>query len=118
LSPDRKIHNQIDRILIDRKRHASALDVRSLRAADCDIDHYLVVAKFSEKLAVNKQRPRRFLMEMFDLRKLNEVGGKEKYRVDVKNRLSALKDSYAEVEINTAWETIRKNIEINPTEEA
>jgi hypothetical protein len=26
------------------------------RAADCDSDHYLVVAKVRERLAVNKQR--------------------------------------------------------------
>ncbi|PNF35343.1 hypothetical protein B7P43_G02567, partial [Cryptotermes secundus] len=55
-SPDGKIHNQIDHILIDRRRHSSILDVRSFRAADCDTDHYLVVAKFRERLAVSKQQ--------------------------------------------------------------
>jgi hypothetical protein len=53
-SPDRKTHNQIDHILIDRRRHLNVLDVRSFRAADCDSDHYLVVAKVKERLAVNK----------------------------------------------------------------
>jgi hypothetical protein len=32
----------------------SVLDVRSFRAADCDTDYYLVVAKVRERLAVNK----------------------------------------------------------------
>jgi endonuclease/exonuclease/phosphatase family metal-dependent hydrolase len=44
-SPDGKPHNQIDHILVDRRRHSNELDVRSFRAADCDSDHYLVVAK-------------------------------------------------------------------------
>jgi hypothetical protein len=63
-SPDGNTHNQIDHILIDRRRHSSVLDVlydwtsstldvRSYRAADCDTDHYLVAAMIRERLAVN-----------------------------------------------------------------
>jgi hypothetical protein len=49
-------------------------------------------------------------MERFNLKKLNEVEGKEKYRVEVSNRLAALEDLDAEVEMNTIWETITENI--------
>jgi endonuclease/exonuclease/phosphatase family metal-dependent hydrolase len=51
-SPDGKTQNQIDHILIARRRHSSILDVRSFRGADCDSDHYMVVAKVRERLAV------------------------------------------------------------------
>jgi hypothetical protein len=56
-------------ILIERRRHSSILDVRSFRAADCDTDYYLVVAKVH--------------MERFSLKKLNEVEGKEQYHVEI-----------------------------------
>jgi hypothetical protein len=62
-SPDGKTHNQIDNILIDRKRYSSVVDIRSFRAADCDTDHYLVVAKVRERLAVSKQTTHRVHME-------------------------------------------------------
>jgi hypothetical protein len=86
-SPDGKTHSQIDNFLVDRRRHSSVLDVRSFRAADCDTDHYLVVAKVRERLAVNKQRSQRFHVERFNLKKLNEVEGKGKYRVEVSNNM-------------------------------
>jgi hypothetical protein len=82
-SPDGKTHNQIDHILVDRRRHSNVLDVRSFRAADCDSDHYLLVAKFRERLAVKKQRSQRFVMERFNLKKLNDEECREQFRVEV-----------------------------------
>jgi hypothetical protein len=55
-------------------------------------------------------------MERFNLKKLNEVEGKEHYRVEVSNGLTSLEDLDAEVHINTAWQTVRKNIKISVTE--
>jgi hypothetical protein len=52
-------------------------------------------------------------MERFNLKKLNKVKGRQQYRVDVSNRFAALKDLDAEVEINSAWETIGENIKIS-----
>jgi hypothetical protein len=116
MSSDGKTHKQIDHILVNRRRHSNVLDVRSFRAADCDSDHCLVVAKVRERLAENKQSTHRFNMERFNLKKLNNVEGKKRYRVEVSNRFAALKDLNAEVEINSAWETIRGNIKISAKE--
>ena len=70
-SPDGKTHNQIDQVLIDRRWHLSVLDVRNFRGADCDTDHYLVIAKVRERLAVGKQATQRSDRQRFNLRKLN-----------------------------------------------
>ena len=54
-SPDGQTHNQIDQLLIDRRRHSSIIDVRSIRGADFYNHHCLVVASDRERLAVRKQ---------------------------------------------------------------
>jgi hypothetical protein len=55
-------------------------------------------------------------MERFNLKKLNEVEGKEQYPVEASNRFAALEDLDKEVEINSAWEMIRETIKISVEE--
>jgi hypothetical protein len=68
-------NDQIDHILTDKRRHLSTLDVRSFREADFDIDHYLVVAKVRERLAVSKTQAHKLHMARFNLKESNEVEG-------------------------------------------
>jgi hypothetical protein len=65
--------------LKDRRWQTNILDVRSFRGADCDTDHYLVVAKLRERLAVSKPDAQTFDGERFNLRKLKELEVKKKY---------------------------------------
>jgi hypothetical protein len=102
--------------LIDRRRQSSTLDVRSFRAADCDNDHYLVVAKVRERLAVSKQTAYIVHMERFNLKKLNEAEGKEQYRIEISNSFVALENRDTGVDVNKAWETTRENIKISAKE--
>ncbi|PNF34951.1 hypothetical protein B7P43_G18172, partial [Cryptotermes secundus] len=115
-SPDGKIHSQIDHILIDRRWQSSILDVRSFRVVDCDTDHYLVVEKVRERLAMSKQTTHSIHMEKFNLKKFNEVGGKEHYCVAISNRFAALENLKTEVDVNKAWQTIRENIKMSAKE--
>jgi hypothetical protein len=49
--------------LVDRRWHASVLVVLSFRGTDCDTDHYPVVAKVRESLAVNKKAAQKISVE-------------------------------------------------------
>jgi hypothetical protein len=98
-SPDGKTHNEIDHILVDRRRHSNILDARSYRAADCDTDHYLVVARVKERLRVNKQRSHRFHMERLNVKKFADLEYLD-----------------AEVEMNSGGELTRENIQISVKE--
>ena len=52
VSPDGKTLNQIDHVLVDRRRHTNIMDVRSYRGAEGDTDHQLVITKVREKLCI------------------------------------------------------------------
>jgi hypothetical protein len=66
------------------------------------------VAKLGKRLAMDKQTTHRFC-----LKKLNVEVGKEHYHVEISNRFGALENLEAEVDIKTAWETVRENINIS-----
>jgi len=81
-SPVGKTHHQIDHILIDRRWHSSILDVRSGSKAHFHTDHYLMVAKVGERLAVSKQSTQKFDWKKFNHRKLNELGVRKQYHIN------------------------------------
>jgi len=54
--------------MIDKISHSNILDVRPFRAADCDTDHYLVVAELRERISVSKRARKKFDLERFDLK--------------------------------------------------
>jgi hypothetical protein len=74
-SSDDVTHNQIDHVLIGKRR------------ADCDTDHFLVVAKLSKRISVSKRARQKFDLQRFDMRKLDDVEVKRKYQMELSNNL-------------------------------
>ena len=90
--------------------------MRSFRGADCDTDHYLVIAKVRERLAVGKQAAQRFDRQRLNLRKLNEPEVREQYQVEIANRFAALENSEDDEDVNRTWENIKENIRTSAKE--
>jgi hypothetical protein len=61
-----------------------------VQGADCDTDHYLVVAKFMGRMVVNKQAARKFGVERFNLRKLRELEFRNQYQLEITAYMSRL----------------------------
>ena len=75
--------------MIGSRWHSSILDVRSFGGGDSDIDHYFVVAKVRERMAVSKQAAQKYDVEGFNRRKLNELKVRKQYQIKISNRCAA-----------------------------
>ena len=82
--------------------------MRSFKGADCDTDHYLVIEKVRETLAVGKQAAQRYDRQRFNLRKLNEPGVKEQYQIEITKRFAALENSDDDEDVNRTWEKLKR----------
>jgi len=69
----------------------------------CDPDHYLVVAKVTERLAVNKQATKES-----DGERLKEVT--KQYQIEISDMFAASENLSNSEDINMAWENIEENI--------
>ncbi|KAJ4444657.1 hypothetical protein ANN_06453 [Periplaneta americana] len=105
-SPDGLTHNQIDHILIDKRRHTSIVDIRTFRGADCNSDHYLVIGELRERLSVAKRVEQQVNITKFNILKLKDEEAKQNYQVEISNRFATLESSdevEKELDVNSVW---------------
>ena len=90
--------------------------MRSFRGADCDTDHYLVIAKVMERLALGKQATQRFDRQRINLRKLNEPEVMERYQIEITNRFAVLENLNDDEDVDRTWENIKENFQTSAKE--
>jgi hypothetical protein len=54
-------------------------------------------------------------MERFNLKKLNDVEGKEQYHVKISKKFAALENLDTKLDVNRVWETITENVKFSAT---
>jgi len=80
------------------------------QGADCDTDHYLVVAKVMKRLTASKQTAQKFDGGRFNPKKLNELEVRKRYQIKISNRFADLENLSDSEDINRVWESIKESI--------
>jgi len=93
--------------LLHRSWRSRILDLLHFRAADYDTDHYLVVEKGRERLAVSIQAAQKFEMERFNLRKLSNLEVRKQCQIKISKRFAALENLNNREDINRAGKTLK-----------
>ncbi|KAL4084963.1 hypothetical protein QTP88_027822 [Uroleucon formosanum] len=109
-SPDGRHVNQIDHVLVNEGFNNSILDVRTVRGADSDSDHFLVAGRLRVKLKRRQETKREGAMGRFDITNLNNSAIVETFQKGIEERLRMI-TSWSGREVEQRWKTIKQIIQ-------
>jgi hypothetical protein len=69
------------------------------------------LAKLRERISVSKRGRQNFDLERFDIKKLDDRGVKEKYQLEILNRVASLESLDENSDINNAWESTQDRVQ-------
>ena len=105
-SPDGRTTNQIDHIMINRKWRRSLQDVRVVRGADVNSDHFLLRAIV--KLKLRKAPKETNNRKKLDIPRLDAPTVRKAFNLELKNRFSVLENETTDADaIEKHWNNIR-----------
>ena len=104
-APGEDICNQIDHVLINKRRASMITDVRTLRGPNCDADHYLVRTGLRQRISRVKESTYRGSRK-WKVTKLQNPNIKNKYERNIAQKLNEIESS---PDIELEWDNL-KNI--------
>uniref|UniRef100_A0A8D9E7Z9 Craniofacial development protein 2 n=1 Tax=Cacopsylla melanoneura TaxID=428564 RepID=A0A8D9E7Z9_9HEMI len=108
VAPNGTTVNQIDHIAIQKRFINSIKDVRTYRGADCDSDHFMVVARMNIKLKkMNRGNHKKM---NFCVSNFNDMGTRERYVTAIETRIAQEPTEEVQGSVNENWKDIREAI--------
>ncbi|XP_015372755.1 PREDICTED: uncharacterized protein LOC107168014 [Diuraphis noxia] len=106
-APNGSYVSQIDHVLINTRFKNCIHDVKTVRGADCDSDHYLVKGKLKVKLK-KLVHSKGTLVDRFDVNKLKNINICELFKQQLHETMNSLSLNINQEEtIDTKWKMLK-----------
>lgn len=105
ISPNARDWNQIDHIIVNGRHRGSLMDNRTMRGANANSDHHIVMEKVRLKLCSTKRKRKE--RTIFNIKRLRDPCVKEVFRPEVSIRFQVLGTDDAD-DIEEMWGRFKK----------
>jgi endonuclease/exonuclease/phosphatase family metal-dependent hydrolase len=103
--PTGRTENQIDHVLINKRRATIVEDVKTMRGANCDSDHFLIRTTIRHKISRTYQKKQKCKLR-WDIHKLENKDRKKEHQEHI---TEMLKQTERKQDVNEEWINIKKS---------